>query len=750
MLKFMPGLSPSTNKTKLRSYKPYLTAIQNAKGVVDVDTVKGCSLGMGKYPDGGCYGECYANKIANLYKFDFTKSVSRKIHYKTFQNIFSYVKKHPLAWYRVGTIGDPCHDWENTIFVCEQLRLTGKIPVIVTKHWIELSDNQMSRLEKISAVINTSVSGMDTNDEILSRVKQINRLKDFGIRSVCRVVTCKFTDSKWGEYCSEKQNYLLSLTPIIDNPFRSSPANCLVSNGHIKLTKMKHSIGGGKNVSVHSNDLYVGKCKTCPDQCGIDFEKLTSPEKRRSRMRSKQLSLPLFNDEVEFIHVESVIGSGFEEAVADLAVRDKVAYRAARKNMQIHSAIILKINGEFSGFFTFQVNHDAQEFCLLQSAMELDRKDKKVYGQMVEKIIEQNTYGYPMLMTVSTKHDLENPKVFESIGFKTYLMLSGFAYMVYGTMDQVRMKRLAHATMTNAWTTTRADWLKMKKEWNCLIEAAGEKHGIENPKLASRDGCWQGSNGYSNVVLSKHTIEDGKVTLKKGKSFNANASVLDPVACEVILKFFMPANGQRVYNPFGGGVQFGFVTASYCYEYIASEIRQNQCDANNILCSDLPGKATWIKSDSSTFTPDGKFDLCFSCPPYYRVEKYVDYDGVIPEGELNSIDTYEKFREKLFEGYRKAISVLNDNCFFVIMTGDSRDKKGAYYGCEAEHELFLKSEGLHIYNKIVYLEAEFTRLAHAKRTLDYRKFPKREQKIIVAYKGDMTKIKSLFPPIGRL
>ena len=77
----------------------------------------------------------------------------------------------------------------------------------------------------------------------------------------------------------------------------------------------------------------------------------------------------LFEDKVEFTHIESVIGSGYEEDVAKLAIEDKVAYRAARKNMQIHSAIILKINDEFSGFFTFQVNHEAKEFCLLQSAM---------------------------------------------------------------------------------------------------------------------------------------------------------------------------------------------------------------------------------------------------------------------------------------------------------------------------------------------------------------------------------------------
>ena len=132
----------------------------------------------------------------------------------------------------------------------------------------------------------------------------------------------------------------------------------------------------------------------------------------------------LFKEKIEFEHVESVIGSGYEVQVADLALRDKVAYRAARKNMQIHSAIILKINDEFTGFFTFQVNHDAKEFCLLQSAMELDKKDKEIYSRMVQEIIKQNTYGYPMIMTVSTKHDLENPKVFEAIGFQTYLNLS--------------------------------------------------------------------------------------------------------------------------------------------------------------------------------------------------------------------------------------------------------------------------------------------------------------------------------------
>jgi hypothetical protein len=64
--------------------------------------------------------------------------------------------------------------------------------------------------------------------------------------------------------------------------------------------------------------------------------------------------------------------------------------------------------------------------------------------------------------------------------------------------------------------------------------------------------------------------------------------------------------------------------------------------------------------------------------------------------------------------------------------------------------LFFRDNGLSVYNKIVYLESEFTRLAHAKKTLHVRKFPKREQKIIVAYKGKIKNIKDHYASIGRL
>lgn len=458
----------------------------------------------------------------------------------------------------------------------------------------------------------------------------------------------------------------------------------------------------------------------------------------------------LFEQSVAWKVLPSVIGSGYEKAIAKLAIEDKIAERAARKNMQIHSAVVLEIDGNFAGFMTFQRNHECREFCLLQSVIEPALYADDLYRELVTRVVEENTDQYPAFITTDPKSKFETPALFESLGFKTYLKMSGFHYMVKGELAHARMKQLAHVTMTNVWVTTKGDWLRLKREWNDRINAAGEAAGIPNPTYATRDGCWQGVNGYSNVVNTRRHVNESGEVVATTKAHNGNASVLDPLACEVIARFFMPSAGGRLYNPFAGGVQMGFVAGASGYEYVGSEIRQNQVDANNAICAQFAPRVSWVQADSSTYVPDGDFDLIFTCPPYYKVEAYLDYDGRPPEGEINSAPTYEEFRDLLFSGYRQALSKLKDNRFFIVMTGDSRDKDGAYHCSEAETELFMKEQGLSVYNRIVYLECEFTRLAHAKRTLNTRKFPKREQKIIVAYKGDIGCIPDEFRPVGRL
>jgi hypothetical protein len=228
----------------------------------------------------------------------------------------------------------------------------------------------------------------------------------------------------------------------------------------------------------------------------------------------------------------------------------------------------------------------------------------------------------------------------------------------------------------NVWDSTCRDFKLGKLKWNELIDTAGMLSGVENPRCATREDCMNGWREFSKKLT--------------GSEINAGASVLDPFACELILKLFLPKNGNSLYNPFGGGVQMGFVAGFFGLQYLATEIRRNQCDANNAICAAMQmDNVQWECADSSCYRPSEMFDMVFTCPPYYKVEKYVDYDSIIPERELNSLPTYGEFKDLLFSGYRHAIASLRDNRFFVIMVGDSRDKNGAYYCTEAETELFL-------------------------------------------------------------
>jgi len=265
-----------------RRYSNVLTVSVNRKGVLDVDTVKGCSMGMATYPKGGCYGECYAYKNARTYGFDFRTSVSRQFMGREHKGtLIKLMVKHPAGWYRIGTAGDPCHDWTHTVAIVNALWHVHKVPVIITKHWFPMEDWHVEKLRRLGAVVNTSVSGMDTDAEILYRVGQLRRLRESGLRSVCRVVTCQYGASEWARACKEKQDYLLSLTPIIDNPLRARKENPHVMAGDILLTRRGESVGGGKYVSLNSSDAYLGTCRACPDQCGVNASAISIMEKEK-------------------------------------------------------------------------------------------------------------------------------------------------------------------------------------------------------------------------------------------------------------------------------------------------------------------------------------------------------------------------------------------------------------------------------------------------------------------------------------
>lgn len=254
----------------MRDYRNVLTVDINEKGVLDVDTVKGCTAGMSARPGTGCYGACYAAKIAKFRGIDFAKAVTRTIHSKAqARAIERAVAAAPQGFFRIGVMGDPCHAWEETVQVVEWLADFAR-PVIITKHWRTATDDQLARLAKCAAVLNTSISALDTPAELKHRKGQFFRFKLAGGDSVARVVSCDFDQSTpEGARMAEVQAALFTLRPTLDNPLRAPRTHPLVVAGIIRLTVMK-DLESERTISLTNPETYVGHCAGCPDVCGIN------------------------------------------------------------------------------------------------------------------------------------------------------------------------------------------------------------------------------------------------------------------------------------------------------------------------------------------------------------------------------------------------------------------------------------------------------------------------------------------------
>lgn len=255
----------------LKRYKSELTVTVNSKGVLDVDTVKGCTAGLSYWGDAGCYGCCYAAKIAAFRGWDFSHSVTR---YWKDRAQFRYVArelwKHRDMFVRVGTMGDPCHDWPYLEAVVRNFHRYNPEWVIVTKHWHRASDLVLASLIGHGVCINTSISALDGPDLVAHRLSEYRRYRDMGGNSVLRVVTADFNrDTEAGAVYGEVQDRLVSEPRYIDTPLRvPGKAYPLLAQGVIRA-EMVEDLNGKALTSLWKPDVYMGWCEGCPDRCGL-------------------------------------------------------------------------------------------------------------------------------------------------------------------------------------------------------------------------------------------------------------------------------------------------------------------------------------------------------------------------------------------------------------------------------------------------------------------------------------------------
>ena len=250
----------------MNNYTEYITLSKNNRGCWDLDPFKGCTLGKSNGSK-GCYGVCYAAKIAKFRGYDFNKVITRNFkdeaHLKSIGNKIS-----KLEFLRMGVSCDPSYDWDHTISIIEKIKpfIEAKRIVIVTKHINKLTDKQILKLKGLT--INTSISALDginNMDLINYRLKQYSRLKKY-TNSILRVNTAKFINM----YLEDLQLTLLDNDNVINTILRIPKSNIMVKNGTLEVAKVDF-LGSETYASIFDTNTYFGNCDKCIEKCGLAF-----------------------------------------------------------------------------------------------------------------------------------------------------------------------------------------------------------------------------------------------------------------------------------------------------------------------------------------------------------------------------------------------------------------------------------------------------------------------------------------------
>ncbi len=275
--------------------------------------------------------------------------------------------------------------------------------------------------------------------------------------------------------------------------------------------------------------------------------------------------------------------------------------------------------------------------------------------------------------------------------------------------------------------TTTTHWIRYKQQWRKKtgnLSASREEASPFGELHSLRRSAKKGSRASQEITKKPSTSE------------------FDPVLMEVILHWFnLPAG--KVFDPFGGEQTKGVVCGELGIEYHGVEIRQEQVDENkrhtkkygcvNYYCGDARDSLQLMKSAAP-------FDFCFTSPPYYDLEVYSKED-------LSALGTYEEFMDAYEDIFTQAYALLNENRFFAVKISEIRDKKGVYRNFVGDNIDIFTRIGFKYYNEIILLNS-IGSLAFRSKPMDVnRKIGKRHQNILVFYKGDVSKIKSIYPKI---
>ena len=270
-----------------------------------------------------------------------------------------------------------------------------------------------------------------------------------------------------------------------------------------------------------------------------------------------------------------------------------------------------------------------------------------------------------------------------------------------------------------------------------------------HPYFRERMRMWRDIGLCNRDGRDVHLSYDNRRMDKRAEKQSNGTSIFNPVLCEVVYKWFTLPNSD-IFDPFAGGIQRGGIAAMLGHNYYGIDICDKQCETNQYQLAalkeqyDIKGNATWWTGNSCCridLFGKGNFDLVFTCPPYYNLEKYTSN-----EDDLSNCKTYKEFISRYFEALLNSYTLLKDDCFCVIVVSDIRNKEtGEYYGFVADNIKICQDIGFKFYNEIILYNDTGNLAITSGNYLDKaRKVGRQHQNVLVFYKGNTKNIKEKF------
>jgi len=169
---------------------------------------------------------------------------------------------------------------------------------------------------------------------------------------------------------------------------------------------------------------------------------------------------------------------------------------------------------------------------------------------------------------------------------------------------------------------------------------------------------------------------------------NYKLSEYNPNVAERIVKYWSNEE-DIIFDPFAGRATRGIISAKLNRKYVGCEVSKSTFDWTNETLYKLSQKLGYeyfqdniylINADGCIYheeLPSDNFDLVFTCPPYWKLEKYETCAG-----QLSDCKTYKEFMVKITECIQQCNRVLKQDKFSIWTVADWRNN--GYYNFHSD------------------------------------------------------------------